>query len=136
MKTCSATLGSATDRFSGNKPALLVSVLLFSEWKKTALEKTEEIKLANIERTESEFASWNPDSGIQEIFACGIRILGFGFRNTAQGIQNPTNDWNPESTAWNSESKNILESLTWKQQHQKRGYDKIKVLTCFFPRKS
>ena len=23
-------------------------------------------------------------------------ILGFGIRNTAQGIQNPTNDWNPE----------------------------------------
>ena len=24
------------------------------------------------------------------------QILGFAFRNTAQGIQNPTNDWNPE----------------------------------------
>ena len=24
-------------------------------------------------------------------------ILGFGIRNTAQGIQNPTKDWNPES---------------------------------------
>ena len=32
----------------------------------------------------------NPDSGIREIFACGIR-------NTAQGIRNPTKDWNPES---------------------------------------
>ena len=46
-----------------------------------------------------------------EMFACGIRnlgkfcswnikksaILGFGMRNTAQGIRNPTNDWNPES---------------------------------------
>jgi len=24
-------------------------------------------------------------------------ILGFGIPNTAQGILNPTNDWNPES---------------------------------------
>ena len=24
-------------------------------------------------------------------------ILGFGIRNTAQGIQNPAKDWNPES---------------------------------------
>ena len=23
-------------------------------------------------------------------------ILGFGIQNTAQGIRNPTNDWNPE----------------------------------------
>ena len=30
------------------------------------------------------------DSGIWEIFACGIR-------NAAQRIQNPTNDLNPES---------------------------------------
>ena len=44
---------------------------------------------------------WSPymrESGIREIFACGIRgILGFGFRNTAKEIRNPTNDWNPES---------------------------------------
>ena len=29
---------------------------------------------------------WNPESG----------ILGFGILNTAQGIPNPANDWNPE----------------------------------------
>ena len=44
---------------------------------------------------------WSPymrEFGIREIFACGIRgILGFGFRNTAKEIRNPTNDWNPES---------------------------------------
>ena len=56
-------------------------------------------------------------------------ILGFGMRNTAQGIRNPTNDWNPESkfywqilksstwnresTAWNPESKTVLDSPTW-----------------------
>ena len=53
----------------------------------------------------------NSDSEIPEMFACGIRnlgkfcswnikksgILGFGMWNTAQGIRNPTNDWNPES---------------------------------------
>ena len=30
------------------------------------------------------------ESRIRETFACGIR-------NTDQGIQNPTSDWNPES---------------------------------------
>ena len=54
------------------------------------------------------------DSGIE----C-IEIL-----RTAQGIRNPSNDWisesksgtetgNPESTAWNPESKTVLDSLTW-----------------------
>ena len=63
----------------------------------------------------------NRDSVIREIFAWGIRILGFfyffifiyfyffwilgfGIRNTAQGVRNPTNVWNPESTTWNPES--------------------------------
>ena len=45
-------------------------------------------------------------------------ILGYGIPNTAQGIGDPTNDWNSESkfylkrirnpTAWNPESKNAL----------------------------
>ena len=30
---------------------------------------------------------------MREIFASGIRILGFGIGNTAQGIQNPTNQF-------------------------------------------
>ena len=54
-------------------------------------------------------------------------ILGFGIRNTALGIWNPTDDWNPESkfywqipesstcnpesTAWNPESKIAWSSL-------------------------
>ena len=54
-------------------------------------------------------------------------ILGFGVRNTDQGIRNPANDWNPESkfhkqilesntwnpesTAWNPEPKSALDSL-------------------------
>ena len=81
---------------------------------------------------------WNPESGIREKFACGIlnpgkvclwwnpesgksllvasRILGFRIRNTAQGIRNPTNDWNPQSksnwerlelSTWNPESTGV-----------------------------
>ena len=41
---------------------------------------------------------WNPESG--KFCSWNIKksgILGFGMRNTAQGIRNPTNDWNPES---------------------------------------
>ena len=41
---------------------------------------------------------WESGSGIQEIQNRGKSVfLGFGIRNTAQGIRNPTNDWNPES---------------------------------------
>ena len=69
-----------------------------------------------------------PYEGIREIFACGIRgILGFGIRNTAQGIRNPTNEWNPESKfnrhkiggqflesgIFSVESKTVLNSLIW-----------------------
>ena len=36
-------------------------------------------------------------SGIWETFAWKSRILGFGIRNTAQGIQNPSSQqWNPD----------------------------------------
>ena len=51
-------------------------------------------------------------------------ILGFGIRNTAQGIQKfhwqsskfrwqrlESSTWNPESTAWNTESKTVLDTL-------------------------
>jgi len=34
-----------------------------------------------------------PFKGINLLVGSGI--LGFGIRNTAQGIRNPTNDWNP-----------------------------------------
>ena len=62
------------------------------------------------------------ESGIRENCVCGIWTTG-------QGIRNPTKDWNPESkfhwqrleestwnresTAWNPESKTILDSFTW-----------------------
>ena len=57
---------------------------------------------------------------MREIFASGIRILGFGIGNTAQGIQNPTNQFHRQlerlepvpgirnCRAWNPESKNVL----------------------------
>ena len=54
-------------------------------------------------------------------------LPGFGIRNAAQGIRNPTKDWNPESrfhgqipesstwnpksTPWKPESKTVLDSL-------------------------
>ena len=49
------------------------------------------------------------------------RILGFGIRNTVQRIQNPSptntedksSTLNLESTAWNPESKTVLDSTTW-----------------------
>ena len=50
----------------------------------------------------------NPDSGIREIFACEIAILGM--RTTAQGIRNRTWDWNPESYVKHWQN---LESNTW-----------------------
>ena len=37
------------------------------------------------------------ESGILETRLVESGILGFGIRKTAQGILNPTNDWNPES---------------------------------------
>ena len=39
------------------------------------------------------FCLWNSESG--EIWHGGSEILGFGIWNTAQGIRNPTYDWNP-----------------------------------------
>ena len=64
----------------------------------------------------------NLNSGVPEIFACGIRnpemfscksgILAFcRVWNTAQGIRNPTNDWNQESKFhWQESGIQSLES--------------------------
>ena len=41
------------------------------------------------------FYLWNLEA--QKILLLESRILGFGIRNTAQRIRNPSNDWNPES---------------------------------------
>ena len=37
------------------------------------------------------------EPGIQKFVLLKSGILGFGIRNTAQRIRNPSNDWNPES---------------------------------------
>ena len=77
----------------------------------------------------------NPESGIRDIFLVEAENLGLGIRNTAEGIRNFTNDWNPESKfhwhrirnlgpgiwnlesmAWNPESKTVLDSLTWNEK--------------------
>ena len=39
-----------------------------------------------------EYGFWNPEN-----FVVDSGILGFGIWDTAQGIRNPTDDWNPES---------------------------------------
>ena len=76
-------------------------------------------------RESGKFCLWNPES--EKILLMNFEILGFGIRNTAQGIRNPTDFlesrnhvllmntviWNPESTAWNPESKTVSDSLTW-----------------------
>lgn len=41
------------------------------------------------------FFLWNPESG--NVLLVEFGILGFGIRNTVQGIRNPTDDCNPES---------------------------------------
>ena len=50
---------------------------------------------------------WIPDS--RKLLLLESKILGFGIRNTAQGIRNPTDDWNPESSSTDKDP----ESSTW-----------------------
>ena len=79
----------------------------------------------------------NPDCGIREIFACGIRnpTITIGIRNPTK-IWNPESKfqwqsqesgaWNPKSTVWNPESKNVLDSLTWGGRFFRQGYSLVK----------
>ena len=69
------------------------------------------------------------ESRIGENFLMESEILDFGIQKTAQGINNSTNNgnpeskfywqrlafstWNLESIAWNPESKTVLDSPTW-----------------------
>ena len=56
-------------------------------------------------RNPRNFGWWNPEARKKEFVKSGI--LGFGIRNTAQGIRNPSNDCNPESKFhWNPGPKN------------------------------
>ena len=58
------------------------------------------------------FCYWNTKSS---------NFIGFGIRNTAQGILNPTDDKNraesstssPQSKVWNHKFKTVSDSLTW-----------------------
>ena len=45
-------------------------------------------------KTPAIFCEWNPDSG--KILLVESGILSLGIRNTAQGIRNLSNDWDPE----------------------------------------
>ena len=84
---------------------------------------------SNIIRTHCHPMQGNVDSGIREIFACGI--LNPGLWNPEQSLRSPeshfrfesgvpvqltknseTNTQNPESMAWNPESTTVLDSLT------------------------
>ena len=49
--------------------------------------------------------------GIQQSFAVESGILGFGIRDTAQEIRNPTNDWNPESKFHSLEIRNPVRGI-------------------------
>ena len=79
------------------------------------------------------------ETGIQQMFALESGILGFVIRNTAQGFRNSANDWSPESkfhwqkkswsstwdpesTAWNLESKTALDSLAWGDRNLSSGF--------------
>ena len=78
---------------------------------------------------------------ILEISLVETRILGFGIRNTAQGIwiepsigfrnQRSTDKypesstWNPESTVWNPESETQFDSLTWSNMINKESLNKF-----------
>ena len=52
--------------------------------------------------------AYQANSGIGIFFACGIENRGFGIRTIAQGIRNPTIDWNPESSWTLSSCRNFL----------------------------
>ena len=83
-------------------------------------------------RNVGNFCLWKPES--EKNLHVESTILGFGIRNTAQRIRNPTtrplpahlsdvsrilvpqtktgiHTWNPESMTWNPESKNVLSPI-------------------------
>ena len=51
------------------------------------------------------------ESGLREKFVLESGILGFGIRNTAQGIRNPTDDWNPKSKCVTYSIVDLLDNL-------------------------
>ena len=57
-------------------------------------------------------------------------ILGSGFQNSAQGIKNPANDWNPQSKFhWkgiqNPESRTVVDYLGWGEMLTKNNHKSL-----------
>ena len=73
------------------------------------------------------FCLWNPESEKRLLVGSRIRLKESGIPLTIE-IQNPSSTnkrlnystWNLKSTAWNPESKTVLDSLTWGELW--RGY--------------
>ena len=51
------------------------------------------------------------ESGLREKFVLESGILGFGIRNTAQGIRKPTDNWNPKSKCVTYSIVDLLDNL-------------------------
>ena len=125
MKTCSATLGSATDRFSGNLRSQFQFYSsrsgrrLHSRKRRKSNQQTlRELRVSSLHGirileskkfllVESEF--WALDSGIQ--LKESRTPLTIGIRNPRRGIQNPRISWNPLH-----ESSNIKKEDTTKSR--------------------
>ena len=96
----------------------------WNQWVRKDDTKAPQFKISNSPHvTECELRN------LGKILLVESRIRSFEIQNTAQGIRNPTNDWNtesnfpwqrlgsntckPASRAWNSKSKTVLDSLIW-----------------------
>ena len=121
------------------------------------------MKGSKLQSQKQRFLCWNrpmwgnPDSAIYENFSRGIQnpgkillvesgILGFGIRYKAQGIPNPTRDWNSkskfhwqrlesitwtsESTAYNAESKTIYLEFPYMGRSKASRWCSVFCITC------
>ena len=87
------------------------------------------------------FFLWNPES--RKISLLESEMLGFGIRNTGQGVRSPSNDWNPESKTGIKYLKSgihgvearIQDCLAWINRVEIRLLDSlnsIRVLQCMY----
>ena len=87
------------------------------------------------------FFLWNPES--RKILLLESEMLGFGIRNTGQGVRSPSNDWNPESKTGIKYLKSgihgvearIQDCLAWINRVEIRLLDSlnsIQVLQCMY----
>ena len=78
------------------------------------------------------------ESRIQKILLVESRIQGFGIQNAAQGIRNPTKDWNPKSKFYNQvagirKPRRVIQNprLSWiPLSHE---FTKVKTFLSFVP---